>query len=226
MTTTALLGALVTGGLLVAIELARSVPAWLRVRRARSAAGVSAISIGVLAGTSLGWVAVAILTHAIAAAVATVLWLIFHMLLLKEVVALDRGVGKRITVTASISLGCVAIATAIGLAVGDVTTALGIAIGAASAAYSLPALVTGLRSRSTAGLSIASLSTNAVEGAIYLVAGLGWGGIAPPGRYIVAYLLFGGLALTSNVPRLVRTMVRRLSGKDSVGLDASRPTGS
>jgi len=110
---------------------------------------------------------------------------------------------------------------AIGIALGDVATALAIAIGIASAAYSIPALVRGMLSKSTAGLSLISLSTNALEGAIYFIAGLGLGGIAPHGTMITAYVLFGGLALCSNVPRLIRTSSRRLAGKDRFAPDHS-----
>jgi uncharacterized protein with PQ loop repeat len=204
------------GGALIAIELTRSLPAWLRVRRKRRTDGISPLSIGVLAGTSPGWIAVAVLSMSYAAAIATIIWLVFHLLLMKEVMAVSRRLSRTIILTSVISTLVVILATMVGLIIGDIATILGITIAFASAAYSLPALITGMTSKSTAGLSLISLSTNALEGAIYFCAGMGWGGIAPPGQHIVAYLLFGGSALLSNVPRLARTALRRLAGKDSL----------
>jgi hypothetical protein len=214
MSSTELLAMLLTGGALVGIELARSVPAWLRVRRTRRSDGISPVSVGVLAGTSPGWIAVAVIVDSPAAAIATALWLIFHLMLLREVARISPSTVRAIAYTASLSAVGVAAAAIVGLAVGDVARALGISIGFAAAAYSIPALVRGMRSESTAGLSLVSLSTNALEGAIYFVAGLGLGGIAPRGEFITAYLLFGGLALSSNLPRLARTSARRLAGKE------------
>lgn len=223
MSWTDLLPMLVTGGVLIVIELARSVPAWLRVRRTRRCDGISPASVGVLAGTSAGWVAVAVITDSPAAAVATVLWLVFHLLLMKEVVRVRPAATRVIIHTIVLSLLGMAAAAVVGAVVGDIATTLGIATGFASAAYSLPALISGMISKSTAGLSIISLTVNALEGAIYFVAGMGLGGIAPSGRYIVAYLSFGGIALASNVPRLIRTLLRRLTGKDESATHAAYP---
>lgn len=223
MSWTHLLPMLVTGVALVVIELTRSVPAWLRVRRTRRCDGISPVSVGVLAGTSAGWVAVAVMADSPAAAVATVLWLVFHLLLLREVVRLRPAATRVIIYTTVLSLLGIAAAAVDGAVVGDVVTALGIAIGFASAAYSLPALISGMISKSTAGLSVVSLTVNALEGVIYFVAGMGLGGIAPSGRYIVAYLIFGGIALVSNVPRLIRTLLRRLTGKDESPTHAAHP---
>jgi hypothetical protein len=82
--------------------------------------------------------------------------------------------------------------------------------------YSLPALVSGMTSATTSGLSVTALSINVAEGAIYLVAGLGLGGIAAVGHPIAAYVVFGAVMLSSTVPRLVRTGVRRAGGRDAV----------
>lgn len=208
---------IIIGTVLIGIELLRSVPAWLRVRQSKRTDGISAMSTGVLAGTSPGWIAVAVLAESPGAAIANVIWLAFHLLLLYEVVKASPRTARAISRATALSLVGVAIAGAIGTVVGDLTSALGIAIGFASAAYTLPALVRGMTSPSTAGLSLVSLSTNSVEGVIYLVAGAGLGGIAPAGAPIIAYILFGGLAVTSNVPRLVRVAWRR-----ALSLDASR----
>jgi len=214
MSWTDLLPMLVAGVALIAIELARSVPAWLRVRRTRRCDGISPVSVGVLAGTSVGWVVVAMMADSPAAAVATVLWLVFHLLFLREVVQVRPAATRVIVHTTVLSLLGMAAVAVVGAVSGDIMTALGLAIMFASAAYSLPALISGMISKSTAGLSMVSLTVNAVEGTIYFVAGMGLGGIAPSGSYIVAYLSFGGISLISNVPTLIRTLLRRLAGKD------------
>jgi hypothetical protein len=221
MSSAELLAMLLTGGALIAIELTRSVPAWLRVRRTKRTDGISPVSVGVLAGTSPGWIAVAVIADSPAAALATTLWLAFHLLLLMEIIRVNAAMFRTIVCMTFASALGIGAATLIGLAVGDIPRLLGVAIGCASAAYSVPALVHGMRSKSTAGLSLISLSTNALEGAIYFVAGLGLGGIAPQGAYITAYLFFGGLALLSNLPRLGRTSLRRLTGRDA--LDTNDP---
>ena len=205
---------ILTGTILIGIELLRSVPAWLRVRQSKRTDGISAMSTGVLAGTSPGWIAVAILAGSPGAALANTIWLVFHLLLLHEVVRAGPGTARTIGRATALGFLGVVVAGAVGAAVGDPASALGIAIGIAAAAYTIPALVRGMRSPSTAGLSLVSLSTNTVEGSIYLVAGAGLGGIAPAGTPIAAYLLFGGLAVLSNLPRLVRVAWRRARGLD------------
>jgi hypothetical protein len=169
----------------------------------------------------MGWVAVAVMADSVAAAVATILWLALHFVLLQEVVRVSPTTKRPIAYATALSLIAMAVAAATGAVLGDTATALGITIVVASAAYSLPALVWGMISKSTAGLSLISLSVNAVEGAIYFAAGVGLGGIAPNGHSIKAYVGFGGVALVSNVPRLVRTSLRRLSGEDERVCQAS-----
>jgi len=200
VTHSAVLTELLTGGGLIAIEFTRSVPAWLRIRRSRSTAGISTISTGVLAGSSLGWIVVAVLAHSPAAAVATVVWLVFHLLLWREVALLKPEMAHRIAVAATASLIILGLIALIGILVGHIQESLGLAIGIATAAYSLPALVAGMTSRTTRGLSVISLAVNSLEGAIYLVAGLGYGGIAPVAPVILGYVIFGSAALLSNGP--------------------------
>lgn len=205
---------LTAGVVLIAIELIRSVPAWRRVRTTRRCDGVSPISVGVLAGTSVAWIAVAVLADSPAAAIATGVWTIFHFLLLREVVRVKPATTRPIAISTVLSLAAMIVVAVIGIAAGSLVTALGIAIGIAAAGYSVPALVAGMTSKSTAGLSLIALSTNSLEGAIYFVGGIGLGGIAPSGTHVIGYTFFGAVALLSNVPRLVRTLIRRATGKD------------
>jgi hypothetical protein len=203
-----------SGAVLILIELARSVPAWLRVRRTGSADGVSAMSVGILAGTGPGWIAVAVMADSPAAAIATVVWLVFHLMLWHAVSGAAPRTARPIAVAAVLSLVMTGLVALVGYVFGHLQEALGVAIAFASAAYSIPALFSGMTSVTTAGLSIISLSVNSMEGAIYLIAGAGYGGISPAGHIVLGYIFFGGIALLSNVPRLVRTSIRRLAGKD------------
>lgn len=91
---------------------------------------------------------------------------------------------------------------------------VGLAIGATTVAYSLPALVTGMTSPSTSGLSLSALVVNSLEGAVYAAGGLGLGGVAPAGQVVLGYVLAGGAALPANIPRLLRVSLRRLHGLD------------
>lgn len=206
--------ALLSGTVLVLIEVARSVPAWLRVKRTRSGHGISPVSMGVLAGTGPGWIAVAVLAQSVAAAVAGVVWLVFHVLLWREVAKAEQAMKKTIAVVTPLSFAAVGLVTIIGLNAGHMESALGSALVIASACYCLPALYRGMKSSTTTGLSLVSLAVNSVEGAIYFVGGVGMGGITPSGHPVLAYILFGGLALVSNLPRLARAGVRRATNRD------------
>lgn len=99
--------------------------------------------------------------------------------------------------------------------------ALGLAVIVASAFYSLPALYRGMRSTTATGLSLMSLTVNSVEGGIYFVAGIGLGRITRYGDPVLAYAFFGGLALISNIPRLIRAGYRRVVDQDGSGLPES-----
>lgn len=199
-----------SAALLLTIELLRSVPAWWRVRTQHSAAGLSPVSLGVLAGTGAGWLTVALLVHSLPALLATALWLVFHLLLCAVTVRAARATVRPLLLSAALSLLATALSALLGAALGSVTDALGLLLAGATVAYSLPALLAGLRSETTAGLSVLALSANSVEGGLYLIAGVGFGGIAPAGTATLAYRLFGTLALCTNAPRLARVGTRRL----------------
>lgn len=207
---------LLSGAALVAIEVARSVPAWLRVKRTRSGDGISPVSMGVLAGTGPGWIAVAVLAKSPAAVIATVTWLVFHVLLWRDVSRAEPSMRRTTSVTALLSLVATGLVAVAGQVAGHLESALGLASVAASAAYSLPALYRGMKSPTTNGLSLVSLTVNSIEGAIYFVAGVGLGGITRYGDSVLAYAFFGGLALVSNLPRLVRAGVRRATDREGL----------
>ncbi|MCX4451246.1 hypothetical protein OOK50_33120 [Streptomyces sp. NBC_01789] len=207
-------GALISGTALVVIEVARSVPAWLRVKRTRSGHGISPVSMGVLAGTGPGWIAVAVLAQSVAAAVAGVVWPVFHGLLWREVAKAEPAMNKTIVSATLFSFAAIGLVTIVGLGTGYMEPALGSALVIASACYSLPALYRGMKSPTTTGLSLVSLAVNSVEGAIYFVGGVGMGGITPYGHPVLAYIFFGGLALVSNLPRLARAGARRAMNRD------------
>lgn len=213
---------LLAGLALIAIELARSVPAWLRVREAKSGDGISAVSVGVLAGTGAAWIAVAVLADSVAAAVATGVWLVFHVALWRELVRFEPTMTWTIGCTASASLAATGLVALVGHLAGHLGAALGAEIVAATVLYSVPALIRGMRSRTTDGLSLVSLLVNSIEGTIYLIAGAGLGGITPAGKTVPSYALFGCLSLASNVPRLVRSGYRRVSGRDGSLSEAVR----
>jgi len=94
---------LVGGAFLVLTELARSVPAWLRVRRSRSSDGVSPVSIGVLGGTAVAWFAAAVAARSPAAVVATAVWFGLHVLLWRETARVTPAKARTIAVTATAS---------------------------------------------------------------------------------------------------------------------------
>ncbi len=76
---------------------------------------------------------------------------------------------------------------------------------AVTAAYSLPALWSGMRAADVAGISVAATAVSAFEGVIYVVVGLGWTGTV----VVPSYLAFGALAVASNAPRCWRAVSHR-----------------
>jgi hypothetical protein len=102
----------------------------------------------------------------------------------------------------------------VGLFLGTALDTLGIFIAVSTLAYSLPALWEGMRSTSTAGLSLLALAVNTVEAAIYFVGGIGGGGIVPAGQVVPGYIFFGAIAALSNFPRLLRVALRRVRKLD------------
>lgn len=194
---------------LVAIELARSLPQWLRIRRTGSIDGLSVESIAILTATGIAWIPLASLTHAIPALIATSIWLLLQIAIAWQVLATapnTRAVFLRYGFSSlAITIAIILVANMLNLLLPALTVLLTII----NIAYAAPALFKGLTSKTTNGLSLINLSVNSVEGALYLVAGLGLGGIAPTGTPIIAYIVFGTVALISNLPRLARVLYRR-----------------
>lgn len=215
---------LATGFVLVFIEVLRSFPAWMRVRKTRSAEGISALSTGILAGTGPGWVALAVIESSPAAAVATCVWLVFHILLCREITTVRPDLARRIILFTGISFSALVVTALIGASFGVLGEAVGVFIATATAAFSLPALWAGMRSVSTSGLSALALSVNTAEALIYFVGGLGCGGIVAAGNIVPGYILFGAIAMLCNIPRLIRVIVRRAKKLDCVDNETATVT--
>ncbi|WP_062318082.1 hypothetical protein [Demequina maris] len=210
---------LATGAALIAVELARAVPAWLRVRRTGRVSGLSAVSLGVLLGSVPAWLAVAVLAQAWGVLVATLVWAFFHSRLCREAVRIDPGFRAVIPRAAAATLAGLALIGIVGEAVGLLRVSIGMSLVAVTAAYSLPALWSGMRAADVAGISVLATAVSALEGAIYVVVGMGWTGTA----VIPSYLAFGALAIATNVPRCWRAVAhrareRRLPRAEPLGL--------
>lgn len=203
-------GAWAVGVLLIAVELGRSVPALRRVVSRRSSDAVSPESIAVLAGFGIGWVLLAWLLSAWMVLIATTLWLAFHILLCRAVWYVSPDKRKRIVRTFFVSVLLLAALTFVLQPSFGLNTSLGIVLGVATLLHSVPALVEGLASRTTLGLSIQALTINTMEGIIYLVIGAGWITIAAEPGGIVGYTLYGVVSVLCNAPRLIRVVYRRL----------------
>lgn len=197
--------ALASGAALIAVELARSVPAWLRVRSSGRVSGLSAVSLGVLLGSVPAWLAVAVLAEAWAVIVATLLWAVFHTRLCLTAMRLDAGFRAVVPRAAGATVAGLALIGIVGEAVGALRPAVGLSLVAVTAAYSLPALWSGMRAPDVAGISVTATAVSALEGVIYVVVGLGWTGTV----LIPSYLAFGALAIVSNVPRCSRAVAHR-----------------
>lgn len=205
---------LTAGAALVIIEIARSYPAWMRVRKNNSAEGISAFSTGILAGTGPGWLAVAVMASSPAAAIATAIWMVFHALLCLEIMKVNPKLTRNILSFTGISFLALCATAYVGVLIGSLSEALGVFIAVATACFSLPSLWAGMTSASTAGLSLIALTVNTIEAIIYTMAGLGLGGIVNTGDMVPAYLLFGVIAFLCNFPRMVRVSLRRIKGLD------------
>ncbi|WP_062387251.1 hypothetical protein [Demequina iriomotensis] len=197
--------AVASGAVLVAVELARSVPAWLRVRGSRSVAGLSAVSLGVLLGSIPAWFAVALLAQAWGVMVATAVWAFFHARLCAEAARLAPAFRATMLRAAGGTVAGLALIGIVGEAAGALRLAVGMSLVAVTAAYSLPALWSGMRAVDVAGISVAATAVSALEGVIYVVVGLGWTGTV----VVPSYLAFGALAIASNAPRCWRAVAHR-----------------
>lgn len=210
-----LLGILAGLGLL-AVEITRSVPAILQVRKTQSSDGVSPSSLGVLAGTGLGWIILAILVGSPWVLLANVLWITLHVILCLEISRIDPQKRRGIIQSSLRSAGIFATAVFFAQFLIPLQEALGLLLGAAMIFYAIPATYAGLTSASTRGLSLLSLSVNAIEGIIYLFSGLGLLHMNSHEGLIWGFIIFGTVSILSNGLRLTRVAYRRSRGLDSV----------
>lgn len=207
-----ILTAWVTGGLLIAVEIFRSVPALLQVRKHQSSDAVSPESIAILAGTGIGWVVLASILQAWPVLLATILWLVLHLLVCREVWKVSPDKRTRMLRTFLLSSAAFFSVTAVLFPLLGLTTALGLVLGVVTVLDSAPALIEGLRSATTKGLSILTLMVNTTEGLIYLAIGLNLVTITEKPGSVIGYSLYGVISIISSTPRLARVMSRRCRG--------------
>lgn len=210
------MSAALAGLALIAVELIRSVPALLRVQRTGASDGVSGTSLGVLAGTGLGWLALAVLVQSWWVLAANVLWIVIHAFLCREVGRTDARKRHDIALAgigSAVVLALATIATAFFMPVHD---ALGLMLGVSTLFYAIPAAYEGLASASTRGLSLLALGVNTVEGSIYFLAGIAVLRIAEAGDPVFGFAFFGVVSIASNGLRFVRVAYRRIKRLDGV----------
>lgn len=213
--------AFLAGLLLIAIELVRSVPAYLRVKNTGSSDGVSAASLGVLAGTGIAWIVLAVAVNAWWILAANVIWLTIHLMLCWEVCRIDVIKRKKFissTVTSVIVFATAVLVAAMFIPLHD---SLSIMLGLSALFYAVPAVYEGMKSKTTRGLSIIALSVNAVEGLVYLLAGFSIVHLASTGSPVLGFIFFGVIAVLSNGARLTRVTYRRIRKLDDLILTAS-----
>ena len=202
------------GLLLIFIELGRSVPEFLRVVKHSSSDGLSPESLGVLAGTGVGWVILPAMLEAWWIFAANALWLVFHIALCIAVSRVSPNKRLRLFATIVLCLVGLVVATVFLSEVMSTINAIGLLLGLATLLYSVPALIEGLKSATTRGISVIALSVNSVEGMIYTIIGIGIVQMGSTQNPILGYIFFGLISLGSNLPRLVRVLWRRSKSLD------------
>ena len=96
---------------LIIVELIRSVPALRRVQRTGTSDGVSGLSLGVLAGTGLGWLALAVVVQSWWVLAANILWIVIHAVLCREVARTAARKRREIVLAGAGSAVVLALAT-------------------------------------------------------------------------------------------------------------------
>ena len=201
---------------LIAVELIRSVPALRRVQRTGASDGVSGLSLGVLAGTGLGWLALAVIVQSWWVLAANMLWISIHTVLCREVARTAARKRREIVVAGAGSAAALALATIGAGLFMPVQDALGIMLGVSTLFYAIPAAYEGLASASTRGLSLVSLGVNTLEGTIYFLAGIAVLRIAETADPVFGFAFFGVVSIASNGVRFVRVAYRRIKRLDLV----------
>lgn len=201
---------------LIVVELIRSVPALRRVQRTGASDGVSGLSLGVLAGTGLGWLALAVIVQSWWVLAANMLWIAIHAVLCREVARTAARKRREIVLAGAGSAVALALATIGAGLFMPVQDALGIMLGVSTLFYAVPAAYEGLASASTRGLSLVSLGVNTLEGTIYFLAGIAVLRIAETGDPVFGFAFFGVVSIASNGVRFVRVAYRRIKRLDLV----------
>ena len=201
---------------LIAVELIRSVPALRRVQRTGTSDGVSGLSLGVLAGTGLGWLALAVIVQSWWVLAANMLWIAIHAVLCREVARTAARKRREIVLAGTGSAAALALATIGAGLFMPVRDALGIMLGVSTLFYAIPAAYEGLASASTRGLSLVSLGVNTLEGTIYFLAGIAVLRIAEAADPVFGFAFFGVVSIASNGVRFVRVAYRRIKRLDLV----------
>lgn len=215
--------AALAGLVLIAVELIRSVPALRRVQRAGTSDGVSGLSLGVLAGTGLGWLVLAVMVQSWWVLTANILWIVIHAFLCREVARTGSRKNREIVLAGAGSAVALALATIAARFFMPFEDALGLMLGVSTLFYAIPAAYEGLASASTRGLSLLSLGVNTVEGTIYFLAGIAVLTIAESGDPVFGFAFFGVVSIASNGARFVRVAYRRTKGLDLVLPSAATP---
>ncbi|SDP51916.1 hypothetical protein SAMN04487914_11497 [Arthrobacter sp. ok909] len=215
--------AALAGLALLAVELIRSVPALLRVQRTGTSDGVSGVSLGVLAGTGLGWLALALLVQSWWVLAANLLWIVIHAFLCREVARTDSRKRREIVLAGAGSAAALVLAALGARFFVPVQDALGLMLGVSTLFYAVPAAYEGLASASTRGLSLLSVGVNTVEGSIYFLAGIAVLRIAEAGDPVFGFAFFGVVSIASNGVRFVRVAYRRIRGLDQAWPRADAP---
>lgn len=210
------MSAALAGPVLIAVELIRSVPALRRVQRTGTSDGVSGLSLGVLAGTGLGWLALAVMVQSWWVLAANILWIVIHAFLCQAVAKTEAGKRSEIALAGIGSAAALALATIGARFFLPVEDALGLMLGVSTLFYAIPAAYEGLASATTRGLSMLSLAVNTVEGTIYFLAGIAVLKIAEAGDPVFGFAFFGVVSVASNGVRFVRVAYRRAKGLDLV----------
>lgn len=204
------------GLLLIGVEFVRSLPALRRIRRTGVSHGVSGTSLGILAGTGVAWLVLAILVQSWWVLAANGIWIAIHVLLCREVSRSSIDKKRKILFSAIISTVVFSIVTFAAQFFMPLPDAIGLVLGVSTLFYAVPAVREGLTSVSTQGLSLLSLGVNTIEGGLYLLAGtaiLPLAGVTGP---ILGFVFFGIVSLISNGTRFVRVSYRRANRLDTV----------
>ena len=217
------MSAALAGLVLIAVELIRSIPALLRVQRTGTSDGVSGMSLGVLAGTGLGWLALAVIVQSWWVLAANILWIVIHAFLCREVARTEARKRREIVLAGVGSAAVLALATIGARFFMPVQDALGLMLGVSTLFYAIPAAYEGLASASTRGLSLLSLGVNTVEASIYFLAGIAVLRIAEAGDPVFGFAFFGVVSIASNGVRFVRVAYRRIKRLDQAWSPAAAP---